>query len=90
MKPKKKSNVFSMTIPAYVVVDERWFVEEYREAYNTGDVPEKVISRSQYFDNEHDAKIFLEDHEPTSNTMFNYKMRLKYQMCYEKIVKYWV
>ena len=74
------------------VVDERWWVEEYRPAYNTGgyydqDIPEEVIDRSHYFPNEEEARAYLDSVECTDP---RHRLRLRHQKCYERLERRWI
>lgn len=66
-------------------VAERWYIQEYREAYNTGgyydqDVPEKIVENSRTFDTREEAEVFLNSVVPAKGN----KLRLKKQVCWEK------
>lgn len=81
------------------VVDERWWVEEYRPGYNTGgyydqDIPEKVVDTSEYFKTKAEAVEYLESVEPTPfNIQKDWvanKLRIRHQKCYERLERRWI
>lgn len=74
------------------VVGERWWVEEFRPAYNTGgyydqDISEQVIERSQYFSDQDEAWNYFEEMEPGES---EHRLRLRHQKCYERLERRWI
>lgn len=104
MKPKGQKNerrdwLNKVASSLGEVVDERWWVEEYRPRYNTGgyydqDIPEMVIEVSKYFKTEAEAVEYMNSVEPT---LFNpqkayvaNKLRIRHQKCYERLERRWI
>jgi hypothetical protein len=68
----------------------RWWVEEYRPAHtdwDDRDWPDKIMSRSKYFDTYDEADEFMNAMVPDHK---EHKLRIVKQTCYERTERYWV
>lgn len=71
-------------------VDERWFIEEFVPAHTDNDDhywPENVVERSQYFKTKQEAEDLLEELIPSN---MDAKLRVRHQVCYERLERHWV